>query len=657
MASDRNDIAIVFIEFIDEAQAFLSEYGAALDDAKISIIVISLHPLVKSFLTDRNIDCIDSFQLCGKENHRKLITILQSFTDQVRSKCQMMDCNGIRLTYTEDLIFYLRTMLSHILYRIEVIAMAIAKYRPDKIISIGTHKILVARSLFIESGERYVDAINDQLAKMHHIDLERLIVTPSAKPSASLSPVRNMMKEVLDNIVGVAAALRVKRGKKLVIAPSQSFQMGKLLRRFRQQYGKEVQCGVMSLDLKTAAKMAVQQIWGIPDDIVYIPVKTPFGFLHDKEFRTTKAAFNKTFYSIIKKWKYRGVFLEAFVKKKYKIGLEPLVINAARKYSSSVRAYLERWRPDFIFAQYARRMPAVLGELASLSGIASMIIPHGTFVPSTDDYSRMEWKENALGIVDTAYGSVALQTPLIEEFIRENDIDKPMEITGPLLFGLPKQKSKNTQRMRQSFCEKGEKIILHAGTPKIRRGTRLLNYETIDEYVDGIASLVKAAQHCRNIHLIIRYREVDGLDQSTLQRLLPQGGHYSIASDGDFQDYLAITNLLVSFSSTTIEEALQNDIPVMLYNKYGRYVHIDGTVLAEKQGKNFKPSAIYNINDESDLLFGLRWIIDNHLNKDLQLRSLFARYKYRLSETRNLADIVDKGILKNHSAICTTNPN
>ena len=48
----------------------------------------------------------------------------------------------------------------------------------------------------------------------------------------------------------------------------------------------------------------------------------------------------------------------------------------------------------------------------------------------------------------------------------------------------------------------------------------------------------------------------------------------SLVSDGPISDFLASSHLLMSFSSTTIEEALINDTPVLLYGGKGRYSHI-----------------------------------------------------------------------------------
>ena len=53
----------------------------------------------------------------------------------------------------------------------------------------------------------------------------------------------------------------------------------------------------------------------------------------------------------------------------------------------------------------------------------------------------------------------------------------------------------------------------------------------------------------------------------------PLPDNVSLVSGGSFGEFLALSHLLMSFSSTTIEEALINDTPVLLYGGKGRYSH------------------------------------------------------------------------------------
>ena len=268
------------------------------------------------------------------------------------------------------------------------------------------------------------------------------------------------------------------------------------------------------------------------------------------------------------------------------------------------------------------------------------MIPHGTFVPVTDEYSKKEWQENALGLINTPYRYVAIQTPLAEKFLASISAQNKPVITGPILFGRKIKSSDDVKQLKRRFAQEKDKVILHAGTPKDRKSARLINFETIDEYVDGIVSLINAVDKLNGAYLVIRFRPIDGLSIEELKNILPEAKSYSIASDGTFADYLSIADLLVSFSSTTIEDALQNDVPVLLYNKYNRYQHIRGVILSPSVSK-IKPSAVYNVNREQDLLFGLKWILTNHLFKEINTENLFKEYKFSPDETVKLSDFIN----------------
>ena len=95
-------------------------------------------------------------------------------------------------------------------------------------------------------------------------------------------------------------------------------------------------------------------------------------------------------------------------------------------------------------------------------------------------------------------------------------------------------------------------IILHAGTPKSSKGLRPYVYETVDEYIENINSLIKVIDKFEDMHLIVRFRPSDYLTLSDFQELLVKSSCYSIHSKGTFEDYLTIADLLVSYSSTTI---------------------------------------------------------------------------------------------------------
>jgi len=99
------------------------------------------------------------------------------------------------------------------------------------------------------------------------------------------------------------------------------------------------------------------------------------------------------------------------------------------------------------------------------------------------------------------------------------------------------------------------------------------------------------------------------LSEDVLRAFLPED--VVLSSSGPFSNVLAQADLLTSFSSTTIEEALMSQIPVALYEPEGRYHHLPG---ARWLGTRFaRRDAVYHFDHPDQLLPGLEWIRDHDL--------------------------------------------
>jgi hypothetical protein len=102
-----------------------------------------------------------------------------------------------------------------------------------------------------------------------------------------------------------------------------------------------------------------------------------------------------------------------------------------------------------------------------------------------------------------------------------------------------------------------------------------------------------------------------------------------ISVDEPFLDVLGLTDLLVSFSSTTIEEALQNQVPVLLYGGEGRYQHIAAFDVVP--GRKVEARAVYSIRSANGLADGLSSIIDVNGPAPLP-EDMFHQYVYKADE-------------------------
>ena len=145
-----------------------------------------------------------------------------------------------------------------------------------------------------------------------------------------------------------------------------------------------------------------------------------------------------------------------------------------------------------------------------------------------------------------------------------------------------------------------------------------------DEHIGQINDLIRVVEEIPDTFLVVRVRlkSFRGLSLNAIKSLFIQSDCYEVCVDGAFEDYLLTADLLTSFSSTTIEEALQNKIPVLQYDPLNRYSHIPATHLKPGYLEESKPSAVYYVSSYSDLPKSLNWILDEHLNRGATKNSI-----------------------------------
>jgi hypothetical protein len=265
---------------------------------------------------------------------------------------------------------------------------------------------------------------------------------------------------------------------------------------------------------------------------------------------------------------------------------------------------------------------ANLGTLAARKGIPAMLVPHGSMVPSTDQHALAEWREHGLGMTHTDYTYLAVQTPWTEAYLQQSPGPSTAVRTRPLLFARPEQRR---PRVDDGGSPPTEKIVIHVGTPKARDSMRFWTYETVDEYVSNINSLIRSVEQVDGCRLLIRFRPLEHLKEDDLKALLAPSACYEICSQGSLSDYLGLADLLVSYSSTAIEEALQLRIPVLQYDPQGKYCHVKGPVLDPNEAPEV--GSCYFVAREEHLTWSLRWLMANHLSMS-QPDSLWDEHRF-----------------------------
>jgi hypothetical protein len=331
---------------------------------------------------------------------------------------------------------------------------------------------------------------------------------------------------------------------------------------------------------------------------------------------------------------YKGVDFSKPVLLKIEKRMVPFLIKLHGQ-TYHLNNLIKRIKPALIISQTSRGIFYNMAEIASINNVPSIMVSHGSHVPPSNRFENIEWGEHGSGLMDTLYKYLAVQSPCALEYLRKKRSGSAQVITGRLLFTKIKDRSqKENVKKRIVSRHYDKKIILHAGTPKPFQSSRPYVYETVDEYINNINSLIKVVERIKDVYLIVRFRPSNYLKLNDFAELLNKSDCYSVHSEGSFADYLAVADILISYASTTIEEALQNRIPVLMYDPQNRYRHIKDAQVLDSSLKTSIDSCYY-VNSEENLLWSVQWLLKNHLSKEVS-DSVFKRHDFSRDEIVDL---------------------
>ncbi len=322
-------------------------------------------------------------------------------------------------------------------------------------------------------------------------------------------------------------------------------------------------------------------------------------------------------------WEGNKSNFKNIIEKKFLEFGDKYIINSSKDISNTIADYLnftqnsflyieniiKKFNPSFLIADQLRWFTSTnLGYAFNKNKIKVFLISHGSHVLPTDKYSKIAMESHSRGMLFSQFASdIVLQSPLALNLY--NTLNKKFIIykSQPILWGI--NKIKNT------FSNKNNKnninIILYANTFK-KVGLRPYIYNTSSEYVYSINQIIRAIKDIPNTLLVIRHRDMLECSKKSLEKLLIKSNKYIIKTDGSFIDDLENCDLLISNSSTTIEEAIINYKPVALYSSHS-FKFIDS-------GKS-KPSSnqrypVYNL-EKNNIGKNIELIMNSHNNKNL----------------------------------------
>lgn len=636
---ERRFKKIVFFNGESEVDAYLGDASPAGRDSGETLF-ISMTPAIKYYLNKKGFETEDVLRYFDSNSHKEALKKSTVLIEWLNRNSDFTDLGiGVKLAYKDFFSFWIRFAVHYCLWVIEVVSNAVATHRPEVICASLPGKAVVS-SLYIESEENHFGNIVDAVARNSGIKFENI----SKRSDRGSYP---------------TFSHRVNYASSLVKFTLQSikFQLWETTILSRNVFANEKPIFFLG-KLYHMDNLARQLQSVIPDKHIYFlkgPVIFTFGLsnfiirLFSGRYSDMIISQKKKFVDLEMKimkekelFSYRGVLFADIIEQKIKDNIADHILGLI-VWTVKLSQFIDASKPSAFISNGIRADEVILAELCRQRNISTILISHGTHVRPKNEYERIEWGEHGRALLRAPFSGLALQSTLSEGYLEVFPSEGKVIRTGPLIWGF----QANLERSRSSFEKmfngryelKETKIIVHAATPKPANSMRFYIYETPEEYIQSIRDVATAVGPIPNTVLIVKFRSSKEIGVKALKMLVPFSDKVVLSVEEPFSDVLGVANLLISFSSTTIEEALQNRIPVLLYGGGGRYSHVPSFEI--KEGGPIERSAVYHAAGPRDLSYALEEILRLQIDGRGKDRELFDKFIYPEDERVTLEKIID----------------
>jgi hypothetical protein len=613
----------VLLEFPDEADSFLA-YCKVQDMPLQRFHIIALWPSVQVALTERGVTYTNTLPYFRNESHRRILHLSEEWLKIVESGIRLEDGSPIRQSFNEVFVFQLRFYLNYFLWVLEVLRNLVRQHDVTSFLVAETPPSSVKKSgPNLEPTDRYLSHIVRAFGGKHGIRVEEF-APEVPKASRRRAAIPRILRQAGERALGNVSAglhhisLRMLRSKPTILVNALSYNMDRLAAELKQMFPD-----VRILWLQTTPVHPGRALFNLmrhrPADCFLSlgALQSPLGDIRETEERmahsleATRGLLHGDWQESLE---YEGVsFVDVFAPK-----IENDLFAHMRGLvgrSQAIHGTLKQVKPALVISPMSAWADAVLGEWTRILGITSLSVSHGTFTPPTTREDEIEAYRLGTSIILTTYQHTAIQSPWAERYLAHfNGGRRPTPVkTGSLIFAKldPTLRAAVRRELLGEAATDRTKVIVYATTLKPRSGLRFHIHETLDEHLSGIADLARVVRKLDNAVLIVKLHPAAALKEEEVRLLVPEtnSDRVRVLCRVPFARVLAAADLVVSFSSTCIEEGIQNRLPVLLYDPWSRYQHLSALRWGQEEPKS---SPAYYVGEDKSLEPALRWILMHH---------------------------------------------
>ncbi|NQU95486.1 MAG: hypothetical protein HQ549_04575 [Candidatus Omnitrophica bacterium] len=606
-------------------------------------LYIALKPAAYSYLKKQGANVHSTINYFTNDSHKKALEKSEALMKWIRRELKFKSLDiGVNRAYSDLFSFWMRLEIHYFLWTTEIIRNAAILHKPE-IIAAALPGKYASMKLSIESEECYLGTLAQAMARNENIEFENLsksrIKHAKNFPDIDTRRIKHLIKFILKYVKfyiwqRVLYFRNMNNKKRPVFFATMHYNMHSLAN-----------------DLKKA----------IPDRKFYLftgPIlsytKIPRIFIKMFERRFAKTILGQKelldgFATKLGKettlFSSNGISFSSMLSHKIKANITDHIISFYL-WTAKLDSCLDIIKPGMVISNGNRSDDIALAELCLRKKIPDILISHGSHVCPKNKYECIEWGEHGVAFLKAPFSSLVLQSPLAEGYIKAFPTQSNIFRSKPILWGKPAEPNIKANLSKELLELKHEKqnvkIIVHAGTPKMSNNLRLYVYETPDEYLEALSDLANTVKSMKETVLIVKFRPSPEISVNNLRERIPFSENVILSVEEPFNAVLEMADVLISFSSTTIEEALQKKIPVLLYGGQGRYKHVSAGSIT--LGDPVKPEAVYHVENKQDLKYAIKTILGLNINGKNRDNDLFKPYIYPDHETKPLLNLIEKEV-------------
>lgn len=646
---------LVLIEFLDELKGFL----AYIDEIKGNLsefLIVSLQPEVAAYGKINNLNIIGTLDFFNNHSHENVLKKSGELTGLIADKLSFKLESPVKNTFMNTFIYHSRFYINNFTWIIEVMKGIQAVYNNCEIYTFKRQKGLeigqAGGEPFLLKKDRFIPTIVEKYCSKNRLPLNAIIGSQGS-PGQVKKPKSSLFKNILKKITGkfLTAKLQKLSTGNVIFITAPSYNLDRLCLEIKRQIPGVLCATGTSIEPSTLGylKLCVKEILGAVhknagNDIISIPMAVFAAAAEDgKEeppgLKQLKQSYREFIDTYGNAFEYEGCsFLEEL---NQKVEGDLLVhLYHLHCLAGAQQTILENLEPKLLVSPLSVGLYQSWAEVCGTLNIPALVIPQKGLVAPGNKFAQVE--EHYIGIVQVTddFNCAAAQSPLVKDYLKWAGYNGTVIETGNLIFSkIDPGKIKEKEEQFLKNIGSGSKIIVYAPSMKSRKSRRFFVLETLDELIASISDLIDVISQLEHIHLVIRIHPGEPITKREIEALISLPPNVSISHQGTFEDVLSTADLVVSFSSTSIQEALLNGVPVVLYDRWNRYNHLNATAFKGTAAE--KISAAYYVNDKEALSPCIQWVLEKQEKNEINDES-FREYSFPVEKYGNFLDFVKK---------------